>query len=301
MLARKLSRLNLFSFGKSEAGCETSKDRKPKESTFENDYIVGSLLGSGGFGTVYAGIRRRDGAQVAIKYITRKRVNEWVSESGRSMPVEICLLKKLSETPGVVRMLDFYDRSDAFILVMERPSPCQDLFDYITERGALSESVACDFLRQTVKMLIDVHDAGVVHRDIKDENLLVELETGRLRLIDFGSATFYRDTDYTDFEGTRVYGPPEWILWHRYNGMPATMWSIGVLLYDMICGDIPFQTDEDIVRAVPVFKRQISADVRELIRWCLSFNPQDRPATFEDLLSHRWFDKTEPVCSSDNH
>jgi proto-oncogene serine/threonine-protein kinase Pim-3 len=128
-------------------------------------------------------------------------VNEWVIEGGRSIPVEVCLLKKLVGVSGVVRLLDFYERNDAFILIMERPCPCQDLFDYITERGTLDESEARRFFRQTVDLMIAVHDAGVIHRDIKDENILVELDTGRLRLIDFGSATFYHENDYTIFEG----------------------------------------------------------------------------------------------------
>jgi len=117
------------------------------------------------------------------------------------LPIEITLLKKLCGVPGVVSLLDSYEQRDAFILVMERPSPCQDLFDYITERGFLAETEACQFFRQTVDILVTVHNAGIIHRDVKDENILVELKTGQLKLIDFGSATFYRDTDYTDFEG----------------------------------------------------------------------------------------------------
>jgi serine/threonine protein kinase len=128
-------------------------------------------------------------------------VSEWVNECGQSLPIEVCVLQKLVANPGVVRLLDFYERSDAFIVVMERPLPCRDLFDFITERGQLPETEARSFFRQTIEILKTVHEAGIIHRDVKDENLLVELNTGRLRLIDFGSATYYRDGDYTDFEG----------------------------------------------------------------------------------------------------
>jgi len=138
---------------------------------------------------------------VAIKHIAKSKVTDWIQISGKLVPLEVALLLKVDHIAGVISLLDYYDRSDGFVLVMERPDQCVDLFDYITERGALPELTARQFLRQVVEMAMSVHDCGVVHRDLKDENLLVELDTGRLRLIDFGSAAFYKDEVYTEFEG----------------------------------------------------------------------------------------------------
>lgn len=121
--------------------------------------------------------------------------------NGKLVPLEVALLLKVDHVSSVISLLDYYDRTDSFVLVLERPDHSVDLFDYITERGPLSESTARDFLRQVVDMALNVHDCGVVHRDLKDENLLVELNTSRLRLIDFGSAAFYKDEVYTEFEG----------------------------------------------------------------------------------------------------
>ena len=98
-------------------------------------------------------------------------------------------------------MLDFYERPDSFIVVMERPDNSKDLFDFITEAGALEEDDARDMFRQIVETTVALHDVGVVHRDIKDENVLIDTESRSIRLIDFGSGTFLHDDVYTEFEG----------------------------------------------------------------------------------------------------
>jgi serine/threonine protein kinase len=87
------------------------------------------------------------------------------------------------------------------LLILNYHSHITDLFDFITENGALPEDVARDFMVQLVNTVRQVHEAGVVHLDIKDENVLLDLDTGQLELIDFGSGTFLKDTPYTEFEG----------------------------------------------------------------------------------------------------
>lgn len=301
MLVRKISNLSCGA-SRHEAvarnGSAAPTRVNAEKETFEDAYIVNNVIGSGGFGTVYAGTRRCDGLPVAIKHIARSRVTEWVEECGHRLPIEISLLKRSSDVHGVIRLVDYYEQPDSFIVVMERPQRMKDLFDHITECGCLDEEEARCLFSQIVKTVVALHDAGIVHRDIKDENILVDAESHDIRLIDFGSGTFLHDGVYNDFEGTRVYSPPEWIRERSYRAVPATVWSLGVLLYDMVCGDIPFERDEQIVKADVRLRRPVSAEAEDLIRRCLSIDQSDRPALSE-VLDHPWMRRSRTVTIAD--
>jgi len=285
----KLSELMKESMDTSKKFANSTKEQ------FEKLYKVGPVLGKGGFGIVYAGIRTKDSLKVAIKHVAKAKIKEWGQICEDRVPMEVSLLHLLKNIPGIVKLVDYFERHDSFIIVMERPEPCKDLFDFITEKGVLEEQLARNFFRQVVETVLACQQAGIIHRDIKDENLLVDLKNFNLKLIDFGSGAFSKNEPYTDFDGTRVYSPPEWIKQGRYEGESATVWSLGILLFDMVCGDIPFESDEQICSAELRFRYRLSEQCKDLVRKCIKVDVNER-ATLEDILCHPWLNshqKTE--------
>ena len=277
--------------------CHLRPEPKRPRVPFERAYRVGEVLGKGGFGTVYAGTKLADGRHVAIKHVAKNKVTQWTEFEGKRVPLEMKLLSTVQNIDGVIQLIDFYERNDSFIYILERPANSKDLFDFITEKRVLDEELARNFFRQIVNTVLACHRQGVVHRDIKDENLIVDTATGKLKLIDFGSGAFIKEDDYEDFDGTRVYAPPEWINHQRYKAAPLTVWSLGILLIDMVCGDIPFETDEQICSADVHFKKDVSEECRDLARACLRVQPTER-IQLESILTHPWMRETEPVPAS---
>ncbi|RMC04105.1 hypothetical protein DUI87_19442 [Hirundo rustica rustica] len=214
----------------------------------KEQYRVGSLLGRGGFGSVFAATRLSDGAPVAIKRVPRNRVRHWDQlPDGTSAPLEIVLLHKVSTGfPGVVQLLEWLELPNDIVMVLERPKRCQDLRNFIRARGFLSEEVARELFHQVLEAVQHCTSCGVLHRDIKPENILVDLATGQAKLIDFGCGTYLQDTAYTHFAGTPSYSPPEWTQFGWYYGKPATIWSLGILLHQMVCGEHPFRRGQNI-------------------------------------------------------
>ncbi|XP_054142377.1 olfactory receptor 14J1-like, partial [Melozone crissalis] len=205
----------------------------------QEQYRLGSLLGRGGFGSVFAATRLSDGAPVAIKRVPRNRVLHWGKlPDGTSAPLEIVLLAKVSTGfPGVVQLLEWLELPKDILMVLERPERCQDLHRFIRARRFLPEEEARELFRQVLEAVRHCTSCGVLHRDIKPGNILVDLATGQAKLIDFGCGTYLQDTAYTHFAGTRSYSPPEWTHFGWYYGKPATIWSLGILLHQMVCGE----------------------------------------------------------------
>lgn len=268
-------------------------------------YKIQEKIRSGGFGVVFKGVRRFDNLPIAIKIIRKDKITLWTNTANGRIPLEIELMYQVRGCPGCIKILDYIERQDHFLIFMERPQKTVDLWDYIDKNGPLNENLAKLFFTQIVNTVLDMKKHEVLHRDIKDENILVDLNTLELKLIDFGAGTFYTNEDLVDFQGTRVYSPPEWILNQNYKGDKATVWSLGVLLYNMIYGDIPFTDDNDIINSNIDFNRYDKnnnmnctnvnnkttnsnmTDINDLIRKCLKRNQHER-IVLEDILKHRW-------------
>merc|ERR1712227_340711 len=229
---------------------------------------------------------------VAVKEVVKD--SRYKSDNiNNNFPAEISLMQQVQNVDGVIKILDCFDTPDFYYIVMEKFNS-KDLFDFITEQGPLSEKLGKTMFREIVSTVIQCRDSGVLHRDIKDENILVDLNTMKTKLIDFGSGCFYnhqtqRKKIFEEFRGTRVYSPPEWIQLGEYTGDGLTVWSLGILLYDMLCGDIPYTTDKEISSGKLIFHNHVklSAEAKDLIKQCLSVLPYQR-ISLDKILSHSW-------------
>ena len=183
-------------------GCSRRKPVEDAPREFHRLYKIDSVIGKGGFGTVFSATRKKDKMQVAVKEVYKAKIIKKTADG--KTPLEVALMEQVQDVVGVIRIIDFFEMPESFFIVMEK-FHCQDLFDYISERGALTEEKAKNIFKQLLETVLMCHNNGVLHRDIKDENILIDVKTEKIKLIDFGSATYLHDGLYNDFEGNYNY------------------------------------------------------------------------------------------------
>jgi len=261
------------------------------KSNFCDFYQLGNFVRSGGFSDIHEGIRLSDNKPVIVKFIPKEKTKNWLMISQKKYPAEILLHKAVHEIQGIIHVYDYFENADHWVLVLERLRNCQDLFDFLEaeDRGRLTENTARKFFYQLVQINLAMLRKGVVHRDLKSENILVDLDTNSLVLIDFGASAIFKSSSsfYSDFHGTKQYKSPEYILKKRYAAVSSTVWTLGVLLYDMVCGCLPFENEDEITGYKLALKPHLSSELKNLIQRCLAPNPDRRP-TLESLLEHIW-------------
>ncbi|KAK3523377.1 hypothetical protein QTP86_029880, partial [Hemibagrus guttatus] len=265
------------------------------EEALRPRYIKGKLLGKGGYGDVYEGTRIADGKKVAIKVADKDTdSNDTIIIPGQTeeLPSEVALMMMVSKPPlcsNIVELLEWFDMSHQIVMIMERPSPCMDLSDFIAlQHCCMPEAQARYIMAQVIRAARHCCDRGVLHRDIKAENLIINPDTLEVKLIDFGCGELLKDTAYTDFFGTDQFIPLEWLVIGEYMGVPATIWGLGIFLFQLLYGQFPFNSDFEYDIGDLELSPDLSRECFELLMWCLDFNPETRP-TFEHLARHDWF------------
>ena len=151
-----------------------------------------------------------------------------------------------------------YECDDCFLVIMERESPIMDLFDLVNHHKRVPEVLAKTIFWQVVAAILHCHKEQVLHRDVKLENVLISPTSLRVMLIDFGCGTFLDNKPgglFTDFAGTPQYYPPEYFVCKHYHGKSAAVYSLGVLLYAMLCGRLQkmFESVENYNIELPIF------------------------------------------------
>ncbi|XP_064634284.1 maternal embryonic leucine zipper kinase-like [Lineus longissimus] len=221
-------------------------------------YQLGETIGSGGFAKVKKAYHLLTGEKVAIKIMDKKSLGEDLPR----VKVEIEAMKNLSHQ-NICKLYQVIETDKTFFMVLEY-CPGGELFDYIVSKDRLKEDESRVFFRQIVSAVGYIHKKGYAHRDLKPENLLLD-EDQNLKLTDFGLCARPKGGMGNHLEtccGSPAYAAPELILGMQYLGSEADVWSMGVLLYALLCGFLPF--DDDNIR---ILYDKIKGGKYETPRW----------------------------------
>ena len=266
---------------------------------FTDFYDLKEVIGKGKFGVVNLGIHKKTQQQVAVKIINKDSIT--TIEDKELVRIEIGILK-LCHHPNVVRLLDHLENEDYIFIVTEYIEG-GTLGQYFKKKNFnFSERQASSIMSQIANGVKYLHKYGIVHRDLKPDNIMITQQNdfGIVKIMDFGLSKIVSTQEkMVDGYGTLSYVAPEVLLRTPYN-KEVDIWSMGIILYYMLCGHLPFKGNKEVIIAEKIVNDDLEFDedewevrskkVRELIISCLKKEPEER-ITIDDFLNHPWFKK----------
>ena len=261
---------------------------KPPFSEMENfhaQYEMLGTIGHGGSTKVKLARHRLTGTHVAVKMIPKREY--WC----KPLMSEAELLM-MADHPNIISLLQVIETKKKVYLIMEL---CEgkSLYQHIRNAGYLQEDEARALFKQLLSAMNYCHNQGIVHRDLKPDNIMVEKD-GRVKIIDFGLGIQVKPGQKLNlFCGTYPFSAPEVLLSRPYDGPKIDVWTLGVVLYFMVTGKVPFDAAsiQKLVRQILAGKyfvpSRLSVELRDLISLLMTANPKLRP-TVAEVMVHPW-------------
>ncbi len=279
----------------------------PSKSAFYLKYELRDEIGVGSTSKCYKCIRKSDGKAFACKVIDKRQVEMKFSGLLDQFFVEIKVLKSLNH-PNIIHLEETFESPDRIYMVMEMMQG-GELFDYVVEKGTLSEEEASLLVRKITSAVAHMHNMNIIHRDLKPENLLLTQKgpDSEVKLIDFGLAKVMREPVASSFLGTKGYLAPEMLQRHSYD-KAIDMWALGVIVFVLLCGCLPFDDDSSRIPSesaarkkfalrFPKWAASLSPSAKDLLHNLLEINPKDR-YTADQALNHPWVSGKTVVANS---
>ena len=252
-------------------------------------YTIGKVVGVGSFAKVRLAWHKLTGQAIAIKTYEKSKMKD--ASHLRRVQQEIKVMEKLNH-PRLIRLFETLESPKRIHLIMEFVS-AGNLCSYVKRRRRLPEEEARKIFYQISVALSYMHEVEIIHRDVKLENVLLDKD-GNSKLIDFGFSVFSKDKKALKvFCGTPSYMAPEIVRRIEYEGKPVDAWSLGVVLYALVCGCFPFSAKsypelyKKIMRGQFRIPDTLSQGVKDLIRNLLVLDPRKR-FTVQQAKNHPW-------------
>ena len=252
-------------------------------------YRMRAVVGDGAFSVVKLVYNEETQTYYACKIVPRSQINTKALQD--RFELEIRINQQLHH-PGIVKLFDLLSDENNFYVIMEF---CQsgELFQYIVDRGPLSEQDARPFVRQILECLEYIHRQNVTHRDLQPENLLLD-QLGRVKLSDFGLSRFLGKDGLVETPcGSPCYASPECISGAPYDGKTTDVWSVGVILYAMLTGQLPWtkrnqaQLFAQIKRGEYTIPEYLTEPCRSFISGLMTVDNRKR-LTIQQAYAHEW-------------
>ena len=255
------------------------------------EYTILTDVGAGSFSFVCKA-KNKKGQIFALKFIEKSSL---VTETDIvRLKREVETLKKINHQ-SIVRFYDFLQNQDFYIIVMEYCSG-MDLFDYIVCHNKLDEVTAGIIFAQIISAVQYLHSQHIAHRDLKPQNIIVDQQK-QIKIIDFGLCGITNDSDQmTSFCGSPCYTSPECLREDDYDGKKRDMWSLGVILYEMLTGQHPwninnsFLMHQQILTGTYPIPDYLMPDAVDLIKNLMAVIPEFRLSP-EQVLNHPWIQR----------
>ncbi|XP_017554263.1 serine/threonine-protein kinase MARK2 isoform X12 [Pygocentrus nattereri] len=270
-----------------------NRGRNPQATTSDDQPHIGNYrllktIGKGNFAKVKLARHVLTGKEVAVKIIDKTQLN---SSSLQKLFREVRIMKLLNH-PNIVKLFEVIETEKTLYLVMEYASG-GEVFDYLVAHGRMKEKEARAKFRQIVSAVQYCHQKCIVHRDLKAENLLLDADMN-IKIADFGfSNEFTLGNKLDTFCGSPPYAAPELFQGKKYDGPEVDVWSLGVILYTLVSGSLPFdgqnlkELRERVLRGKYRIPFYMSTDCENLLKKFLILNPTKR-GSLEQIMKDRW-------------
>ncbi|XP_021446890.1 serine/threonine-protein kinase MARK2 isoform X9 [Oncorhynchus mykiss] len=268
--------------------CRNSVPTTADEQPHIGNYRLLKTIGKGNFAKVKLARHVLTGKEVAVKIIDKTQLN---SSSLQKLFREVRIMKLLNH-PNIVKLFEVIETEKTLYLIMEYASG-GEVFDYLVAHGRMKEKEARAKFRQIVSAVQYCHQKCIVHRDLKAENLLLDADMN-IKIADFGfSNEFTMGNKLDTFCGSPPYAAPELFQGKKYDGPEVDVWSLGVILYTLVSGSLPFdgqnlkELRERVLRGKYRIPFYMSTDCENLLKKFLILNPTKR-GSLEQIMKDRW-------------